>query len=73
MDGRWTPPTNFGYPVGDLLGMKNFTLAPPSIPSVATTFGFTDAGGSSDKRRTEGGHTERFRPPRWGLIGYEHS
>jgi hypothetical protein len=54
-DGRWNPPTNFAYLVGDLLGMRNFTSARPSLPSVVTTFGLTDAEGCSDKRRTEGG------------------
>jgi hypothetical protein len=49
------PPTNLGYLVGDLLGMRNFTSAWPSLPSVVTTFGLTDAERSSDKRRMAGG------------------
>jgi hypothetical protein len=72
--GRKVEPTDqFGPPRWRSIGMRNFTLAPPSLRSVATSFGFTDAGDAADKRRTEGGHTERFRPPRWGLIRYEHS
>src|SRR6266567_8706796 len=37
-DGRWSPPTNFGHLVGDLLGMRNFTSARPNLLSIATTW-----------------------------------